>query len=549
MVEVSEFISTDNTELFERIEPLNSSGSTSQSFLVSRKGEQFFMKQLRPEHIDNPRYNLILKKEYEIGHRIEHPNIVSYKEMGVNGDGPYILMEYVTGETLAEKLESEPSYFRNDANLSKFFNQLLDALECMHRHNIVHCDLKPENIMLTRINNDVKIIDLGFCDTDNYTFTAGMTKAFSAPEQLAGKREELDARTDIYTIGRLMEYIETKRGKRLPLSYRQAMKRSLKEDKEKRYDSAKAMAKAINKSYKKLWIALSCITVFVAASIGWQMFKNSENYKYLMLYLEKDATKEGVHYKIISEEDASCMAIGRERHLKKDTKTGETSIYIKEEIQIDGKAYSVTEIADSAFINYRDFVSVNLPNSLRRIGEKAFEGSKGLVSVNIPEGITETEAKCFYKSGIRSVKLPTTLKTIKDASFAICRNLKSVDIPEGVETLGLDAFGECLRLQSVILPSTLRTISRGVFWKCKSLKEITIPASVETIGEYAFFHCDSLKHVYNYSTEPQPLSVIFNRKDITIHVPAASVEKYRKAQHWRDMNIVAMRDEEIMDER
>ncbi|MBR7171319.1 MAG: leucine-rich repeat protein, partial [Prevotella sp.] len=402
---------------------------------------------------------------------------------------------------------------------------------------------------LTRINNDVKIIDLGFCDTDNYTFTAGMTKAFSAPEQLAGKREELDARTDIYTVGRLMEYIETKRGKRLPLPYRQAMKRSLETDKTKRFDSAKAMAKAINKSYKKLWIALSCITVFVAASIGWQMFKNSESHKYLMLYLEKDATIEGVHYKIISEEDASCMAIGRERHLKKDTKTGETNIYIKEEIQIDGKTYSVTEIADSAFINYRDFVSVNLPNSLRRIGEKAFEGSKGLVSVNIPEGITETEAKCFYKSGIRSVKLPTTLKTIKDASFAICRNLKSVDIPEGVETLGLDAFGECLRLQSVILPSTLRTISRGVFWKCKSLKKITIPASVETIGEYAFFHCDSLKHVYNYSTEPQPLSVIFNRKDITIHVPAASVEKYRKAQHWRDMNIVAMRDEEIMDER
>lgn len=542
-MKVSSFISEESYDLFEKIEPLKSSGSTSQSFLVSRKGEQFFMKQLRPEHIDNPRYNLILKKEYEIGHCIDHPNIVRYKELGLNGDGPYILMEYVTGETLAEKLENEPSYFRNDDNLSKFFNQLLDALECMHRHNIVYCDLKPENVMLTRINNDVKIIDLGFCDTDDYTFTAGMTKAFSAPEQLARKRKELDARTDIYTVGKLMEYIEQKSGRRLPLSYRLAMKRSLKEDKAKRFDSAKAMAKAINKSYKKLWIALSCIAVLVAASIGWQMFKNSENYKYLMLYLEKDATIEGVHYKVISEEDASCMAIGRERHVKKDTRSGETNIYIKEEIQIDGKAYSVTEIADSAFNKYDDFVSVNLPNSLRRIGKSAFEASQGLVSVNIPEGITETEAKCFYRSGIRSVKLPTTLKTIKHASFAICKSLKSVDIPEGVETLGLDAFAECLELQSVILPSTLRTISRGVFWKCKSLKEITIPASVETIGEYAFFHCDSLKHVYNYSTEPQPLSVIFNRKDITIHVPAASVEKYRKAQHWRDMNIVAMNDE------
>lgn len=61
---------------------------------------------------------------------------------------------------------------------------------------------------------------------------------------------------------------------------------------------------------------------------------------------------------------------------------------------------------------------------------------------------------------------------------------------------------------------------------------------VVTIGEYAFFHCDSLKHVYNYSPEPQSLSVIFNRKDITIHVPAASAEKYHNAQHWKDMVIV-----------
>ena len=117
------------------------------------------------------------------------------------------------------------------------------------------------------------------------------------------------------------------------------------------------------------------------------------------------------------------MVIGRERHLKKDG-TGETNIYIKEEIQIDGKAYSVTEIADSAFNKYDDFASVNLPYSLRRIGEKAFEGSKGLVSVNIPEGITETEAKCFYKSGIRSVKLPTTLKPLRTHRLLYAKTLK-----------------------------------------------------------------------------------------------------------------------------
>ena len=257
-----------------------------------------------------------------------------------------------------------------------------------------------------------------------------------------------------------------------------------------------------------------------------------------MAYMEKDATVNGIHYKILSEDNATCMVTGRAFNFKKDSKTGEKNLYIKEKIEINGKTYTTTAIADSAFYNYIDNASVNLPASLKVIGDYAFYRNYSLASVNIPDGITETMPTCFYATGIRSVKLPKSLKAIRNASFAICKKLESIDIPEGVETLELDAFAECISLKSVKLPSTLKTINRGVFWKCRSLKEITIPASVETIGEYVFFHCDSLKHVYNYSPEPQSLSVIFNRKGITIHVPAASAEKYRKAQHWKDMVIV-----------
>ena len=102
----------------------------------------------------------------------------------------------------------------------------------------------------------------------------------------------------------------------------------------------------------------------------------------------------------------------------------------------------------------------------------------------------------------------------------------------------MDAFACCHNLKSVQLPSTLKTIARGVFWDCPCIEEITIPAGVATIGEYAFFYCTGLKHVYNYAPEPQPVSVIFKRPGITIHVPAASVELYRNAQHWKMQEIV-----------
>ena len=539
MIETSDFITPESEEeLFERIEPLQANGITSLSYLVVREGKQFFMKQLRPEHKDNPRYILIFKKEFAIGQRISHPNIVDYKEIGENSEGIYILTEYVTGETVEEKLANDPDYFRNNINLDNFFRQLLDALGCLHSHNIVYCELKPANIMLTRINNNVKIIDLGFCDTDDYAFSAGMSENYAAPEQLQKASKKLDTRTDIYALGRLLQHIEKRRGRRLPSKYRSIMKRCLNEDKAKRFGSIEEVTKALNKKSSMAWKIAVSIAALCILITGWLMFLGTDSHRRLMVYMEKDATVNGIHYKILSEDNATCMVTGRAFNFKKDTRSGEKNLYIKEKIEIDGKTYTTTAIADSAFYNYIDNASANLPASLKVIGDNAFYRNYSLASVNIPDGITETMPKCFYATGIRSVKLPKSLKVIRNASFAICKKLESIDIPEGVETLELDAFGECISLKYVKLPSTLKTINRGVFWKCRSLKEITIPANVETIGEYAFFHCDSLKHVYNYSPEPQSLSVIFNRKGITIHVPAASAEEYRKAQHWKDQNIV-----------
>lgn len=539
MIETSDFITPESEEeLFERIEPLQANGITSLSYLVVREGKQFFMKQLRPEHKDNPRYILIFKKEFAIGQSISHPNIVDYKEIGENSEGIYILTEYVTGETVEEKLANDPDYFSNNINLDNFFRQLLDALGCLHSHNIVYCDLKPANIMLTRINNNVKIIDLGFCDTDDYAFSAGMSENYAAPEQLQKASNKLDTRTDIYALGRLLQHIEKRRGRRLPSKYRSIMKRCLNEDKAKRFGSIEEVTNALNKKSGMAWKIAISIAALCILITGWLMFLGTDSHRRLMVYMKKDATVNGIHYKILSEDNATCMVTGRAFNLKKDSKTGDRNLYIKEKIEINGKTYTTTAIADSAFYHYIDNASVNLPASLKVIGDNAFYRNYSLASVNIPDGITETMPKCFYATGIRSVKLPKSLKVIRNASFAICKKLESIDIPEGVETLELDAFGECISLKYVKLPSTLKTINRGVFWKCRSLKEITIPAGVETIGEYAFFHCDSLKHVYNYSPEPQSLSVIFNRKGITIHVPAASAEEYRKAQHWKDQNIV-----------
>lgn len=541
MTESSGFINIDTKgELFESVIPLTVGGSTSQAYMVNRGVEQFFMKQLRAEYLDDPRFRLIFEKEFKEGIQIEHPHIVRYKEMGENSQGPYILMEYVSGETLQEKLSNDPVYFRDEKHLEKFLLQLLDALRCLHEHHIVYCDLKPSNIMLTRINNDVKMVDLGFCDTDHYSFSAGMTGHFAAPEQQEKNSEQLDIRTDIYALGKLMAHIEKKRDKRLSPKYQRIMKRCLEKDMDKRFENTQELTKALKKKpVVRVSACLGCLFLLLAALFIWQPYgKDKKNLRYVKNFLTKDKTVEGIHYKIVSEDSATCMVLGRSPlNFKKDTKTRRINLYIRENIKIKDKFYSCVAIADKAFYQ-SNITSVHLPVSLREIGEEAFYGNPLLSNVHIPENVSRIGAKSFYKSGIERIKVSNQVKKIEHGTFAICRNLKNVELPEGLESLGIDAFGECIELQFIELPSTLKNIDRGVFWRCTNLQKIEIPAGVESIGEYVFFHCDSLKDVYNYAVEPQPLSVIFNRKDIRVHVPQASVEKYRRAQHWRDMIIV-----------
>jgi serine/threonine protein kinase len=113
-------------------------------------------------------------------------------------------MEYVDGETLTQRLASHPEFF-NKKNTEKLLRQLLDAIGYLHAHQVLHLDLKPDNIMLTRIGNDVKLVDLGFCYTDTFVDTQGRTDRFAAPEQLTG--DNVDERTDIYALGRIIELL------------------------------------------------------------------------------------------------------------------------------------------------------------------------------------------------------------------------------------------------------------------------------------------------------------------------------------------------------
>ena len=491
--------------------------------------KEYFKKQLIRTHRHDLRLRMALYKEFNVGNQIDCPYIVKYKAINEDEEGLYVLMEHINGMSMAEKMEAEPAYFANPRHTVKLLRQLLKALSALHSLNIAYLDLKPENIMLTQVSNDVKLVDLGGCFADSNSFTAERTNGYAAPELAGDHIEEVDARTDIYSVGRLLLYIEEKAGIKLPTHLQRIKLRCLHEDKTQRYETADAVLKALNRKAQRIRSALCGIALIVACAMGWQWYTTTEHHRRTALLLRSDTLIEGIYYAITSEDSATCKVIGL---------TDWNNLYIREKVLVKGKEYAVTEIADTAFKGFDKVESVNLPKELKAIGEQAFFGCQSLVTVTLPEGFTHLGHACFKGTGIRNVSFPRSLKSIGHASFAECQNLTSLVIPEGVETLELDAFACCHNLKSVQLPSSLKTIARGVFWDCPSIEEITIPAGVTTIGEYAFFYCTGLKHVYNHAPEPQPVSVIFKTRDITIHVPAEAVEKYRNAPHWKDMNIV-----------
>ncbi len=129
------------------------------------------------------------QREAEISARLNHPNIVTVFDVGDEpGIGPYIAMEHVEGEDLRDRLRRGP--LAPDEAIS-ILGQLRSALEAAHRADIVHRDVKPDNLLITP-DGRLKLMDFGIARDEDPSFTATSaymgTPVYAAPELLAGAR-------------------------------------------------------------------------------------------------------------------------------------------------------------------------------------------------------------------------------------------------------------------------------------------------------------------------------------------------------------------------
>ena len=218
-------------------------------------GKKHILKGLKPEYKNKQFYENLLKKEFEISHPLDHPNIVKTIDFKHIPDlGNCIMMEYIDGLTLTQTLTKTQTKGFYD----KIFNELLDAMSYFHSKQIIHRDLKPSNILITNNGNNVKIIDFGLSDTDDYLILkqAAGTKKYAAPEQLI-PNNPIDCRADIYSLGIILR-------NNFPKSYRKIADKCAHQDREKRYSSANEIRKALrNRKIKNISIISTIVFVLL----------------------------------------------------------------------------------------------------------------------------------------------------------------------------------------------------------------------------------------------------------------------------------------------
>ena len=185
-------------------------GGMGQVFLAldQRLGRKVALKALLPEVQSDPDRLERFLQEARIASALSHPNVAALHEIGDAGDLRYLALEYVEGESLAEKLRGGPLSLPDTLSIGR---QIADALDAAHALGIIHRDIKPANIMVTA-RGHVKLLDFGLAkiggqpgpDTQLLTSVGSLvgTVMYMSPEQALGRK--LDGRTDLFSLGAVL---------------------------------------------------------------------------------------------------------------------------------------------------------------------------------------------------------------------------------------------------------------------------------------------------------------------------------------------------------
>ena len=166
-------------------------------------GRTVAIKTMLPQYASDPSFAARFKQEAQAAAALQSPYIVSVYDWGKDGDTYYIVMEYLRGTDLKSGIRKHGAL--DCRKVAQIGSQIAQALTVAHRHDIIHRDIKPQNIMVQPDGN-IKVMDFGIARAKNSHLTADNsvlgTAHYVSPEQTQGNA--LGPTTDIYSLGIVM---------------------------------------------------------------------------------------------------------------------------------------------------------------------------------------------------------------------------------------------------------------------------------------------------------------------------------------------------------
>ncbi|MBR0281205.1 MAG: leucine-rich repeat protein [Oscillibacter sp.] len=482
------------------------------------------------------------------------PGVVPVREYFDDNETTYIVMDYVEGETLAQRLRHTGPMSASEC--FRLLSPVMDTLAQAHRLQIegedeigvIHRDIKPNNIMIGRIKGGkerVWLLDLGAAkdlgtrdSAPNVSVESRPvgTPGYAPPEQGTFKGS-IGPWTDVYAMSATFIYCmtgqkppdsqsrssETREPEVLlsvPGSLGDVLRKGMALHREERYQTMEELRDALEKAIPKpkpkrpKWIP-ALVALLAIAIVAVCLIVRPQPEPVPVAEPDIPPEEQPVDTEEADEEEAPDEPEGPEPvgggscglnvfwSLYYGSDPAEYELLIEVVDNGPDENYGAMhdyedENPDMPWYEYREqIVRVRITSDVTHIGANAFAGCTRLESVELPEGqLTSIGRYAFYNcSNLKSVTIPGSVTEIGKGAFLKCGNLKNVKIPNSVTTIGEYAFQECTTLESVTIPGSVTEIGEGAFSLCSNLTDVTIVNGVTTIGKGAFWQCGNLKSV------------------------------------------------------
>lgn len=273
----SEFFTEDISENAPNIdiafftdERICGKGATCVVYQMINDGIHVAVKRLLKEYLCEPTHIAGFRKEYNIGKQLKHDALPVYRYLKDEPEEVYIVMEYIDGTPVSEFAVSEEGirYFSSPDNVRRFLTQLVDVVGYLHRKGVIHCDIKPANIMMRHTDRHLILIDLDKAYSDSLDRSTGGTRGFS---DLLNKDKKPTVQKDFTAIGKVLDFI----AECTPHFPRRQFKRFRKECDNPTTTPEQLLAALRPQSRKPLWASVGILCLLILSGIGYTLYRSS----------------------------------------------------------------------------------------------------------------------------------------------------------------------------------------------------------------------------------------------------------------------------------